>query len=201
MSTEFTPDPASGSRPQPKANISVRELLTIAEPFLREISRGALPQKLRRRLGESDLVQDAIIGATQSRSQFRGSTPESLKAWLREIFQNRLQNLIREHVRAKKRSVLREEAMIAEPIHDRDSALTTLTKKETVDSNFQRMQEAFQMLSIRDQQVLELHSRHGHSMAQISEMLRIPEPTVRKRYNRAIRRWQARVHAIQRGLP
>ena len=199
MSTEFTPDPASGSRPQPKANISVRELLTIAEPFLREISRGALPQKLRRRLGESDLVQDAIIGATQSRSQFRGSTPESLKGWLREIFQNRLQNLIREHVRAKKRSVLQEEPMVSEPIHDRDSALTVLTKKEAVDLDFQQMNEAFQLLSFSDRQILELHSRLGHSMAQISEMLGIPEPTARKRHSRAIQRWQSRVHAIQKG--
>jgi RNA polymerase sigma-70 factor (ECF subfamily) len=201
MSTEFIPNPASDFKPKPKAVISVHELLSIAEPFLRELSKGALPHKLRRRLGESDLVQDAIIGATQSRSQFRGSTPESLKAWLREIFQNRLQNLIRAHVRSQKRSVLREEPLVLEPIHDRDSALTTLTKKETVDSNFQRMQEAFQLLSIHDRQVLELHSRLGHSMAQISEMLRVPEPTVRKRYSRAIRRWQSRVHAIQNGRP
>jgi RNA polymerase sigma-70 factor (ECF subfamily) len=176
------------------------DFILFAIPYLRKISKGSVPHLLKPRLGESDLVQEAILGAAQSWNQFRGDSPESLKKWLREIFRNRLHNLVRMHVRCKKRSVLLEEPAIAEAAQQSDSVSTVLCNQESEAIDLQRMQATFQLLPSHDQLIVELHSRLGFSFVQISEKLSIPEPTARKRYHRAIRRWRLFVDKAAKGI-
>jgi RNA polymerase sigma-70 factor (ECF subfamily) len=54
-----------------------------------------LDPRLRRRFGESDLVQEALLKAHRHRAQFRGGTEGELVRWLQQI----LANVVRDEVR------------------------------------------------------------------------------------------------------
>jgi len=64
-----------------------------AEPhrdYLRLLARLWLPRRLNRKLGASDLVQEALLKAHAKRDQFEGETDQQYKAWLRQILRNAL---------------------------------------------------------------------------------------------------------------
>jgi RNA polymerase sigma-70 factor (ECF subfamily) len=69
-----------------------------------------LDARLRRRFDASDLVQEALLKATENLGQFRGGTEAELVKWLQEILQNALADALR-RARALKRDVGREEAL------------------------------------------------------------------------------------------
>jgi RNA polymerase sigma-70 factor (ECF subfamily) len=69
-----------------------------------------LDPRLRRRFDASDLVQEALLKATQNLGQFRGGTEAELVKWLQEILQNALADAVR-RARAQKRDVAQEEAL------------------------------------------------------------------------------------------
>src|SRR4051794_30828184 len=58
--------------------------------------------RLARKLDASDLVQETLLRAHQCRSQFRGQTPEELRAWLRRILTTTLLDAVRDLGRAKR---------------------------------------------------------------------------------------------------
>lgn len=188
--------------PEAAALQSVRTLETheasFAIEYLRAACQGAIPGSLRQRIGESDLIQDALLKATQSIDQFRGSNADSFRCWLREIYQNRLKNLVRAHITSQKRSVRREEFGVEETTVDSGSGSGELIRNETTSIEMQIMNQTFEQLSSKDQQIIELHSRRGLTFDKVAMMLCLSEVSVRKRYTRAIHRWRKLVQKASR---
>jgi RNA polymerase sigma-70 factor, ECF subfamily len=171
---------------------------SFAMEYLRAACQGAIPGALRQRIGESDLIQDALLKAAQSIGQFRGSTVDSFRCWLREIYQSRLKNLVRAHITSQKRSVRREEFGVEETTVDNGSCSGELIRKETTSIEMQIMNQTFEQLSYKDQQIVELHSRRGLSFDKVAVILCLSEVSVRKRYTRAIHRWRKLVQKASR---
>jgi RNA polymerase sigma-70 factor (ECF subfamily) len=71
-----------------------------------------LDPRLGRRFDASDIVQDALVKATENLAQFKGGSEAELVKWLSEIMQNALADAIR-RARAQKRDVAQEEALAA----------------------------------------------------------------------------------------
>ena len=103
---------------------TVDELLTAARRDrsalgdLLECYRGSLMRKaerrlarLRRRCDASDIVQQTLAEAIDRFRGFAGSTEPEFSAWINAIHRHVIENAVRVHIQAQKRSVARETAL------------------------------------------------------------------------------------------
>jgi RNA polymerase sigma-70 factor (ECF subfamily) len=88
-------------------------LLETYRTYLRFLVRQQIGRRLQSKADPSDLVQEALIGATRDFGQFRGTTEKELLAWLRQILASLLANLIRHYQGTHKRDVRLETQMQA----------------------------------------------------------------------------------------
>jgi len=84
------------------------QLLESYRNYLHLLATTHIDNKLRAKIGASDLVQETMVGAYRDFAQFRGHDERQLLAWLRRILINRLHVLVQRHVLAEKRDVRRE---------------------------------------------------------------------------------------------
>lgn len=180
----------SSETDRPPESISLDEnVFALALPFLRQISKGKIPRSLKKRVGESDLVQDTLLSAVDSLNQFHGSH-ETFRNWLTGVFQNRLRSLIRNHVQCRKRTVRREDSGDHSEYLFVETHALDLAERESFHQESRMMEQAFQWLPGHYQQIIELHSRQGLSFREISLELNQSESAVRRRWSRAIGRWR-----------
>ena len=79
-------------------------------PFLRALAEEQLYSGLRPKLDPSDLVQQTMLQAVESQSQFRGTTDAAKASWLRSILKNVMAGFGR-HFHRDRRNVSKEQAM------------------------------------------------------------------------------------------
>jgi RNA polymerase sigma-70 factor, ECF subfamily len=87
-------------------------LLERYRDYLALLARLHWPQRLRSKLGTSDLVQETLLKAAQNLNQYRGRSEAELAGWLRRILTNTLVDAIREFEGAG-RNVARERPLEA----------------------------------------------------------------------------------------
>jgi RNA polymerase sigma-70 factor, ECF subfamily len=87
---------------------SLGDLLQRYQNYLRLLVTSQLRSSVGRRVGESDIVQEAMLAAHRDFSDFRGHTPGEFAGWLRTILARTLLREIDRHVKAEKRDVRRE---------------------------------------------------------------------------------------------
>lgn len=80
--------------------------------YLHLLARLQLDPRLRTKLDASDVVQQTLLQAHAARDQFRGSSPEELTAWLRQILARVLGHAVRDFGRGK-RDVAQERSLEA----------------------------------------------------------------------------------------
>jgi RNA polymerase sigma-70 factor (ECF subfamily) len=81
--------------------------------YLLAIAEGQLEPDLRSKGGASDLVQETFLEAQRDFEQFRGSSPDELRAWLRQVLLHNLGAFARRFRATSKRSVALEIALQA----------------------------------------------------------------------------------------
>ena len=59
-------------------------------PYLQMLARMAWDERIQSKLDPSDIVQQTLLQAQRSISQFRGASDGELAAWLRRILANEL---------------------------------------------------------------------------------------------------------------
>jgi len=94
-------------------------LLEVFRPSLMELADARLGEKMRRRMSQSDLVQETMLTATEHFSAFRGQSGAEFRNWLMEVFRTRLIDGIRRHRLAERRSLQREKIMTGDQLEDR----------------------------------------------------------------------------------
>ncbi len=166
---------------------------------LREWAGFLVGPRLRRRLDESDLAQEAWTAAWEGRENFQGASPEERDAWLRGILRNKLATVLRFHS-TQKRGLQREVA-----IPDRvdkswanvdvmffgkgQDPLAKLEREERL----ARFLEAVAGLSNAEQAVIRLRLFDGLKLHEIAEKLGETEGAVAGRVARATRKLQQRL--------
>jgi RNA polymerase sigma-70 factor (ECF subfamily) len=78
--------------------------------YLRLLAGLQVGARLRAKLDPSDLVQQALLKAHQTRAAFRGSTSAEMAAWLRQILARTLADAVRDLGR-ERRDVSRERSL------------------------------------------------------------------------------------------
>jgi RNA polymerase sigma-70 factor (ECF subfamily) len=86
--------------------------LNVHRDYLRLLARAGLDPRLQAKLDPSDIVQQTLLEGHRDRANFRGGSPQELRAWLRRILAHNLANALRDF-RRDCRDVGREQALEA----------------------------------------------------------------------------------------
>jgi RNA polymerase sigma-70 factor (ECF subfamily) len=165
---------------------------------LRRMIAVRLDRRLAARVDPSDVVQETLAGAYQRLPDYLRARPLPFHAWLRQMAQQRLVELHRHHVQARRRSVTREEAD-PPPLPD-GSALELIDRLLARGSSpsagmarreqAARVQAALAQLAEHDREVLVLRHLEQLSPREIAGILGVSEGVVYTRHLRALRRLQ-----------
>lgn len=83
-------------------------LLGLYMNYLKTLAHSQMDDRLKRRVGASDIVQDTLLEAHRDFLRFVGKSPAEFSNWLRAILINNLKRAIECHVLTAKRDVRRE---------------------------------------------------------------------------------------------
>ncbi|MCA9150565.1 MAG: sigma-70 family RNA polymerase sigma factor [Planctomycetales bacterium] len=150
---------------------------------------------LRGRIDVSDIVQEAFLEAHRRRDDFDPAQMPSY-LWLRMIVGQKLIDLHRYHVRAQKRSVLRESPLgVAEPsvssvalAHELADGATSVVEAAIRAERARMIETALLTMDDLDREVLALRHFEMLSNADAAHVLGISPNAASNRYVRALKR-------------
>ena len=173
---------------------AVEQLLVRYRKRLHKMVTIRLDPRLAGRFDPSDVVQDALAEAHRRLSEYTRDRRVAFYPWLREIAWNRLVDLHRQHVKASRRAVDREEpfqfslsdrsalALAGRLIHSGSSPSRRLLHKELR----LRVREAIEQLPTHYREVLVMRHLEQLSVSEIAAVLHTAEGTVKSRHFRAL---------------
>ena len=162
---------------------------------LRQMVAVYLDPRLAARVDPSDVVQEALIDAARGLAAYLRERPLPFYPWLRQFARQRLLQLHRHHLRAR-RNVGREvPGDLALPDRSADALAERLLASGTSPSRRlireelrRRVQAAMDRLSERDRAILVMRHLEELSAAEVAAALGISEGAVRVRLLRALSR-------------
>ena len=176
---------------------AVNELLDRHRSSLRQLIRMRLDAKIQKRVDVSDVVQDVLIEANRRLTRYLNDPIMPFHLWLRQIAKDRIIDAHRRHRVSAKRSVDREQAMVAPRGYDQssihlasilgDGGLTPAAaalQKEMA----RKVEEAIQLLEEKDCEIIVMRHYEHLTNQEIGAVLNLTEPAASMRYLRAIRR-------------
>ena len=141
------------------------------------LARLQLGSRLRAKLDASDVVQQAILQAHESRDQFRGRTEGEWLAWLRVILANALAAAAR-RFGSLARDAGRERSLEIEMEHSASRLERLLAADQTSPSeravrgeDLLRLAQALATLPEDQRRVVELHYLEGLTVAEVAERI------------------------------
>jgi RNA polymerase sigma-70 factor (ECF subfamily) len=152
--------------------------------YLRLLVRLQLSQRLKSKLDASDIVQQALLNAHESRPQFRGQTEAEWLAWLRTILANTLAAAGR-RFGTQARDLTRERSLEAELDLSSSRLEGLLAADQSSPSeragraeDLVRLAQAIACLPPDQQEVVQLHHLKGWTVAQVGEKMGRSRPAV-----------------------
>jgi RNA polymerase sigma-70 factor (ECF subfamily) len=177
-----------------------QRLLTRHRDRLRQMITVRLDRRLAARLDPSDIVQEALADAAGGLDDYLRDRPVPFYPWLRRFAWERLVELNRRHLQARRRSVAREERLdlmhlpdqsaraLAERLLAHDTSPSRrLMRQELRD----RVQAALDRLEPRDREVLMLRYLEQLSTAESAAALGVRVGAVKMRHLRALQKLRA----------
>ena len=173
-----------------------QQLLTRHRSRLHQMVAVHLDRRLAARLDPSDVVQETLLDAAQSLSDYLRDRPLPFYPWLRQLAWQRLERLHRDHIQRHRRSVLREEGQSLKLPDPSADALANLLEASGTSPSRQlirnemgrRIQDAMNQLSPNDRELLVMRHLEEMSAAEIGAVLGIGAGAVRTRHVRALAR-------------
>jgi len=204
---EGLPRPTSGDRfdtqkwiAQARAGspMAISQLTEACRGDLLMIANVELDADLRRKIGASDIVQDALLTAQEGFARFDGTSNVELRRWVRQILINKIANACRFYRQTACRDIHREEASVE--ITGADERKGLIDPNPTPSQVAQAKERAravgriVSRLPQRYQQLINLRSFENRSFAEIGQQMNISAEAARKAWYRAIecfrREWQ-----------
>jgi RNA polymerase sigma-70 factor (ECF subfamily) len=163
---------------------------------LRQMVAVYLDRRLSARVDPSDIVQEALADAARGLAAYLRAPPLPFYPWLRQFARQRLLQLHRRHIGARRRSVEREAPwdialsdQSADALADRLIANGTSPSRRLIrDELRRRVQAAMERLAERDREILVMRHLEEMSAAEIAAILGISEGAIRVRLLRALTR-------------
>ena len=171
------------------------DLLSLYRDYLLSIASQEIPAELHAKVNPSDVVQDTFLEASRIFARFRGTETENVRAWLRGILLNKLNELQQHYFGTEKRQIRREQSLdggrngprLPQAVVGSDS---TPSGHAIRNEESQQLSEALARLPEHYRQVLAWRSFEGLSFAEIGRRLERSEDAARMLYTRAFERLQ-----------
>jgi len=159
-----------------------------------------LDNRVRRRVGVSDVVQDVFLEANRRLGDYLANPTMPFHLWLRHIAQDRIIDAHRRHRGSQKRSVDRELGLVAPGGNDRstlelaerlcDRQLTPAAAA-TQQEMAKRVEAAIAELDEQDREIIVMRHYEQLSNQDVARVLGLTEPAASMRHLRAVRRLRA----------
>lgn len=162
------------------------QLLHAFRPYVRVIVNSVNNGRLKSRLDDSDLIQDALLQAARSFPTFRGTTTAEFVMWLRQVARQSALGTIRQLAGTAKRDPsLERNGPCLETLEARSDERPSANVRRSEQAD--RVAAAIAHLPEDMQQVLILRHVDGMRYAAIAHHLNRTEPAIRMQYVRALR--------------
>lgn len=159
-------------------------------PQIEVLANRQFPGALGAKIGESDLVQEALLGVAQSISTFTGRTEQELLAWVRGILENKALELQRRFLGISKRDLTREQPIAGLNSSQPGAVLADRSKlpldKMVLAEDRARIKLLILELPAHYQKVLELKYHQRLSFPEIASQMQRTEPSVKNILVRAM---------------
>ncbi len=173
--------------------------LEAGRKYLLLVANRALDEKLRAKVGASDLVQDTFLEAQRDFGQFRGKTEAEFYRWLLGILAHRLANNVRHYRTTQQRDVNREI-----PLESVDAAIHRINDEAATPGSLfvardeqRRVRMALEQISEPWRSVLIERTWHGAPFAEIGARRHCSAEAARKLWARAVRELRKRLAEIE----
>lgn len=164
-----------------------RALFERHAPRLRSLVRRRLRGILRRKVAESDVIQEAFLTAHVRLSDFEDRGDGSFGHWLRQVLEYKIGDALRVHLGTGKRDVKRETSQDGDvpPQEQLDRgpspSFVLMRGEERV-----RLHRAMEALSGDQRLILKMAHEEGLSLAEVARRLGRRADAVYKQYGRAV---------------
>ena len=157
---------------------------------------------VQRRVDASDIVQDVLVEANRRLAEYLANPAMPFHLWLRHIAHDRVIDAHRRHRQAARRSIDREQPMVAARFLDQSSldlaaqiADRELTPAAAATWNElqRRFQSALDTLDEQDQEVILMRHFEHLGNSEVAQALGLSEAAAGMRYLRAMRRLRAKL--------
>jgi RNA polymerase sigma-70 factor (ECF subfamily) len=160
-----------------------------------------IDRRMAARVDPSDVVQEALADAAQSLSDYLKERPLPFYPWLRQFAWERLLQLHRQHLQAKRRSVTREQLRIFDVADESEAVLaerlvsagSSPSARMLAAELRDRVRSALQSLEPNDREVLVLRYLEQLATKEIAAVVGITEAAVKTRHRRALERLRRRL--------
>ena len=176
---------------------AVNELMDRHRNSLRQLVRMRLDQKIQKRVDASDVVQDVLVEANRRLEKYLADPIMPFHLWLRQITKDRIIDAHRRHRVSAKRSVDREQQMVAPRGYDQSSIhLASLLGDQRLtpaaaalqQEMARKVEQAISQLDEKDCEIIVMRHYEHLTNQEIGKVLDLTEPAASMRYLRAIRR-------------
>ena len=176
---------------------AVNQLMDRHRNSLRQLIRMRLDQKIQKRIDVSDVLQDVLIEANRRLTRYLNDPIMPFHLWLRQIARDRIIDAHRRHRVSAKRSIDREQNMVAPRGYDQSSihlasllgdrqltpAAAALQKEMA-----RKVEASISELEPKDCEIIVMRHYEHLTNQEIGQALGLTEPAASMRYLRAIRR-------------
>ncbi|MFK7767350.1 MAG: sigma-70 family RNA polymerase sigma factor [Mariniblastus sp.] len=176
---------------------AVNQLMDRHRNSLRQLVRMRLDQKIQKRVDVSDVVQDVLVEANRRLTRYLADPAMPFHLWLRQIAKDRIIDAHRRHRVSAKRSVDREQQMVAPRGYDHSSiqlasmlgdgrltpAAAALQKEMA-----RKVEQSISKLDQKDCEIIIMRHYEHLTNQEIGQLLELTEPAASMRYLRAIKR-------------
>lgn len=173
------------------------QLLDRHRDALRRMVEMRLDRRIQQRVDASDIVQEVMIEANRRLRKYLNDPVMPFHLWLRQMAKDRIIDAHRRHRASGKRSVDREQGMVAPAAMDRstielaaqlcDPELTPAAAA-TMQELQRRFQAAIETMDDHDREIVLMRHFEQLSNQDVAQSLNLSEPAASMRYLRAMRR-------------
>ena len=176
---------------------AVNRLMERHRRSLRRMVEMRLDRALAKRVDANDVVQDVLLEASQRLADYIRDSKMPFHLWLRHLARDRIIDVHRQHRVAAKRSLDREQPLVAPAGLDRSTmelaaelcAAGRTPASEAAWRELQvRFQQAVDLLDEQDREIVQMRHAEQLSNSEVATALGLSPPAASMRYLRAIRR-------------